>query len=368
VTDKDEQARHTSTAAVVAGAMFHVVTGQTPEHFAHGMWEKARSISIDPILRLYGPDGMLNRAADKAVDKATGVEKPDSAYVSKEEHAAYLGDIIAVGAALFPGLGEASAAGPQRAMVTPEGAVVHPPAAEAAARPAVPTPPVLLAEKRGSGEPPAQKEGPGRWTHDLTGGENMKPDAAKYQEQISGHKADETYHLNGRAFDGFQPGKNGEKGTLLEAKNLGDDGRFVKAYEAMQRGDYRDFPHLYERATNILEEARGQVRAAEGTGLNIKWDVSSEKGAEAIRALFDHDPELKGRITVEHVPMKTETAPPGPGGDKAAAATKPPAATKPEQPPTPERPQTKPETPANPNTERPQGKPPGDPPVPRPQG
>ena len=104
MTDKDEQG-HSSTVGIVASALFQSATGQTPEHFANGMWEKAKSISVDPIMRVYGPDGMLNRAADKAVDRAMGVDKPDSAYASKEQMSAFLDAIVTIGVNLFPGLG-----------------------------------------------------------------------------------------------------------------------------------------------------------------------------------------------------------------------------------------------------------------------
>lgn len=371
MTDKDEQG-HSSTVGIVASALFQSATGQTPEHFANGMWEKAKSISVDPIMRVYGPDGMLNRAADKAVDRAMGVDKPDSAYASKEQMSAFLDAIVTIGVNLFPGLGTGiKPAAPGEALATAEGTVVR--AADGAA--AVERPPFLMAKQAGDGNPPEKPDGktekaagPGKWTPDMEGGENMNADAAKYQKQVTGHRPDETYHVNGRSFDGYEPGKKGQPDTLIEAKHYADDGRFVKAFDNMMNGNFKDYPHLIERASSILDQARGQVKAAEGTGAKIEWRVSSEKGATAVRMLFDHDPALRGRITVEHVPMKAEKGAVVPGESKAATApkTERPVAPKPE--PSPAKTQRSPDVAPKPNSEQPPRKPEGDEHIPKTRG
>ncbi|NJP35725.1 hypothetical protein [Micromonospora thermarum] len=146
------------------------------------------------------------------------------------------------------------------------------------------------------------------WHKDLTAKLNMSIEQATYQEQISKRPADQTYYLNDRSFDSYEPGPGGEPGTLVEAKHLGDDGRFARAYESMTANEFKDFAHLIDRAEKLLEQARGQVKAAEGTGLRIEWRISGEKATEAVKVLFANDPVLQGKITVRHVPLASPTA------------------------------------------------------------
>ncbi|MFI6760808.1 hypothetical protein ACIBF5_16910 [Micromonospora sp. NPDC050417] len=151
-------------------------------------------------------------------------------------------------------------------------------------------------------EPPKSQE-PGKLTDDLAAGENMSPDQASYQEQVTGQPANKTYHVNGRSFDGYEPGTGGKPGTLVEAKHLGNEGRFARAYENMKNGNFSDARHLFDRGESLLDQARAQVRAAEGTGARIEWRVSGESATEALDMLFSHEPELAGKIDVVHVPM-----------------------------------------------------------------
>jgi RHS repeat-associated protein len=83
---------------------FTMATGQTPEHFGKGMLDKAHSVFVKPVLTIYGPNGMIDKAAQKGVDRAMGIQKPDEAYVTTQEHKDQLDAIIAIGSALFPGI------------------------------------------------------------------------------------------------------------------------------------------------------------------------------------------------------------------------------------------------------------------------
>jgi RHS repeat-associated protein len=95
---------------LLARLTFIVETKQTPEAFARGIEEKVRSVTVDPVMRLYGPKGMIDKAAQKIVDRATG--QPERDYVTEDEHKQMLRDIVSVGGSLFPGAGEVGAVGP----------------------------------------------------------------------------------------------------------------------------------------------------------------------------------------------------------------------------------------------------------------
>ena len=72
------------------------------------MVDKAKSVTVDPVVTIYGPDGMIDQAARKAVDRMQGNEKPAEEYVTKEEHQKQLQAIISVAGSLFPGFGKMS--------------------------------------------------------------------------------------------------------------------------------------------------------------------------------------------------------------------------------------------------------------------
>lgn len=330
-TAKPSEPHPLAAAGMAASVMFQVETGKTPGQFAAGVWEAAKS-AAGAVKTIYLPGGMLDMAAQKAVDRAQGIHKPDEAYVSKAEHAKQLDAIISIAATLFPGLGEVkaglnegAAGAPGRLLTTPEGVTVHAPAAATMAQAAAGAADAAgvagkagvaahMMENRGAGgggQPhdggQVHEGGPGKWENDLTGGQNMNKEQARYQKQITGSEPDRTYHVNGTAFDGWIPGENGKPVTLLEAKHLGDDGRFAKAYESMNRQEFKDFAHLIDRAEKITEQARAQVTAGQGTGARIEWRVSGEKATEAIRVLFGNDPALKDII----VTWKPLEKPPG---------------------------------------------------------
>lgn len=98
-------------AVILASFSFTAATGQTPESFGKGMADKAYALTVgsaiavyDAGAALYGTNGMLDKAAQKGVDRAMGIKKPDEAYVTVEEHHAQFDAIVTLGMALFPGI------------------------------------------------------------------------------------------------------------------------------------------------------------------------------------------------------------------------------------------------------------------------
>jgi hypothetical protein len=303
-----------STTEVMSGTLslwFTMSTGQTPEHFATGWWAKAKSISVDPAMTIFGPGGMLNKAADKAVDKLQG--QPERDYVTQKEHADQLDAILQIAMTLFPGLKFRPGPGFRSALaVTPEGVAISVVAStNGATVTAVPAGASAAGASRllanatlgGKKSPPATSDGPGTWEEDLAAGHNMNPEQHAYQEQITQRPASRTYHLNGTAFDGFEKGVKGGKDTLIEAKHLGDEGRFAKAYQIMRNDPLKltDVHYLIDNAEAILQQARDQVRATRGMDVRIEWRVSGQRAEEALNLLFSRDKDLAGRINVKYV-------------------------------------------------------------------
>ncbi|WP_276375044.1 Tox-REase-5 domain-containing protein [Corallococcus exercitus] len=119
-------------------------------------------------------------------------------------------------------------------------------------------------------------KGPGQWG---PANESMSERAQRYQEQITGHPADDAYWIGGVGqnsggvkFDGFKDG------VLLEAKGPGYANKFL---------DNLSPKVWFEKsgAKALVDQARRQLRAARGTP--IRWYIAEEKTAEAIRKLFD---------------------------------------------------------------------------------
>ncbi|MCW2792755.1 MAG: hypothetical protein JWO76_1853 [Nocardioides sp.] len=106
----------------------------------------------------------------------------------------------------------------------------------------------------------------GAWTKVSEG---MSDRAAAYQEQITGHSADESFVLNGIRFDGIAA-----DGTLIDAKGLAYE-RFVKDGE---------FLPWCEARQKLLGQAERQTRAAEGAP--ITWHVAHPRSADAIENLL----------------------------------------------------------------------------------
>ncbi|MCY1019739.1 Tox-REase-5 domain-containing protein [Pyxidicoccus sp. MSG2] len=131
-----------------------------------------------------------------------------------------------------------------------------------------------LSEPRRRPEPVG---GPGRWGPSR---ELLSPRAARYQEHVSGHSASEAYWLGepGRKdatrFDGVA------EGALLEARGPGFASRF--------NDDFTPKPWFARwGAKALVEGARRQQQAALATGARVRWHVSEEKAARALRKLFD---------------------------------------------------------------------------------
>ncbi|WPB76388.1 Tox-REase-5 domain-containing protein [Archangium violaceum] len=136
---------------------------------------------------------------------------------------------------------------------------------------------IILQRANASGESPSPAAGPGQWG---PARESMSGRARAYQEQISGHSADEAYWVGGTSakdggvrFDGFKDG------VLLEAKGPGYANKFFDTLEPRPW-----FKHSGAKA--LVDQAKRQLEAARITGTPIRWHVAEEKTADAIRRLF----------------------------------------------------------------------------------
>ena len=136
----------------------------------------------------------------------------------------------------------------------------------------------------------APSQGPGQWG---PAQESMSTRARRYQEQITGHSADDAYWVGGMStqaggvkFDGFKDS------VLLEAKGPG----YTKFFDDLEPKEW--FQH--SGARGLIEQARRQLRNAHGTGLRIQWHVAEASAADAIRRLLD-EAKVRG-IDVVHTP------------------------------------------------------------------
>ncbi|RYZ38799.1 MAG: hypothetical protein EOO72_09600, partial [Myxococcaceae bacterium] len=100
----------------------------------------------------------------------------------------------------------------------------------------------------------------------------------RYQEQISGHSADESYWVGGVGrnsggvkFDGFNDG------VLLEAKGPG----YASFFEGLD--PKRWFKNSGAQA--LVEQAQRQVARAPA-GIPIRWHVAEKSAADAIQKLL----------------------------------------------------------------------------------
>jgi hypothetical protein len=137
---------------------------------------------------------------------------------------------------------------------------------------------------------PAPANGPGQWG---PAKESMKPRARRYQEQVSGHSADDAYWVGGMStqadgvkFDGFKDG------VLLEAKGPG----YAKFFDDLEPKDW--FRH--SGASGLVEQARRQSQRVRGMGIRIEWHVAEAAAAEAIAQLLERN-SITG-IRVIHTP------------------------------------------------------------------
>ncbi|MGE6756697.1 Tox-REase-5 domain-containing protein [Corallococcus interemptor] len=116
---------------------------------------------------------------------------------------------------------------------------------------------------------PAPEE-PGQWG---PAKESMSDRARRYQEQISGHSADEAYWVGDVKFDGFQDG------VLLEAKGPGYANKFQESLAPKQW-------FKSTGADSLVNQAKRQNEAVQGLGVRIEWHVAEEKVANAIQMLL----------------------------------------------------------------------------------
>ncbi|WP_324291352.1 Tox-REase-5 domain-containing protein [Corallococcus sp. bb12-1] len=131
----------------------------------------------------------------------------------------------------------------------------------------------ILLQRANAATPPA---GPGQWG---TAEESMSARARRYQEQISGHSADEAYWVGGTStkaggvkFDGFRDD------VLLEAKGPG----YAKFFEGLKPKEW--FRH--SGAVGLVEQARRQTQKVMGTGIRIEWHVAEANAVNPIRRLL----------------------------------------------------------------------------------
>ncbi|ATB51313.1 hypothetical protein MYMAC_006971 [Corallococcus macrosporus DSM 14697] len=134
-------------------------------------------------------------------------------------------------------------------------------------------------------------KGPGQWG---PAKESMKPPARRYQEQITGHGADEAYWVGGMSaaeggvkFDGFKDG------VLLEAKGPNYANKFEDSLEPR-------FWFANSGAAEMVKQAQRQIESVRGMGIPIEWHVAEAKVAEAIELLFERN--QVSEIRVVHTP------------------------------------------------------------------
>ncbi|MCY1022959.1 Tox-REase-5 domain-containing protein [Pyxidicoccus sp. MSG2] len=151
---------------------------------------------------------------------------------------------------------------------------------------------VILHRTNTAAKAPAPSSGPGRWG---PAKESMKPRSRAYQEQITGHSADDAYWVGGMSakeggvkFDGFK------NDVLLEAKGPG----YAKFFDGLSPKEW--FKPSGARA--LIEQARRQAKKVEGMGLHIEWHVAEADAAKAIRKLLA-DAEIEG-VNVVHTPAQ----------------------------------------------------------------
>jgi hypothetical protein len=269
-----------STALAVAELGFTLIVGRTPGQ----VWDQAMAATVEPVLTIYGPSGMLDQAAQKVVDRAMGVDKPDEAYTTPAEHRKQLDAIISVGGFLFPEL-EVSPPAIRRppTLVTSEGVVVSGGSATVTAGATVTIEEAGILAKTGGGlassggkgggssgggDPSAG--GPGRYVMDFEGGTNMSSEAGAYDVQVTKKKhAGLGYYVAGVQFDGFL------NGVLIEAKYYLAGGRQASRIEDFDR-------HV---GNALLKQARRQ-KAVAGQ-YPVVWKVADKPTADIVQQLFD---------------------------------------------------------------------------------
>ncbi|WP_233612131.1 Tox-REase-5 domain-containing protein [Corallococcus sp. AB045] len=136
----------------------------------------------------------------------------------------------------------------------------------------------------------APSRGPGQWGQAK---ESMSTRARRYQEQITGHTADESYWVGGVGpnsggvkFDGFKDG------VLLEAKGPG----YARFFDELEPKEW--FRH--SGAKDLIAQADRQSRKLRESGVPIRWHVAEKRAADAMRKLLQ-EAGIKG-VEVVHTP------------------------------------------------------------------
>ncbi|XXF79036.1 Tox-REase-5 domain-containing protein [Myxococcaceae bacterium GXIMD 01537] len=140
---------------------------------------------------------------------------------------------------------------------------------------------------------PASGHGPGQWG---PAKESMSKRARAYQEQISGHSADDAYWVGGTntktggvKYDGFKDG------VLLEAKGPGYSNKFQDSLD----------PEPWFKDTGaraLIEQADRQSKRVRSMGIPIEWHIAEKKAADAIQKLLRRN--NIDEITVVHTPAR----------------------------------------------------------------
>lgn len=104
--------------------------------------------------------------------------------------------------------------------------------------------------------------------------------AKKYQAKFSGD-ANLSFEHNGVSFDDFKDG------VLVDAKYGHGNSVFNKISDAEWEDlDIGDLIKNEQRATSLVNQARRQIGAIQGTALKIEWHISTELGAKGIEKLL----------------------------------------------------------------------------------
>ncbi|MFB1484680.1 Tox-REase-5 domain-containing protein [Corallococcus sp. RDP092CA] len=149
---------------------------------------------------------------------------------------------------------------------------------------------IILQRANAASKGGAPAQGPGQWG---PANESMSARARRYQEQITGHSADEAYWVGGVGpnsggvkFDGFKDG------VLLEAKGPG----YAKFFEGLEPKEW--FRHSGDQG--LIDQAQRQLSRVRSTGTPIQWHVAEMRAADAIRLLLN-EAKIRG-IEVVHTP------------------------------------------------------------------
>ncbi|WP_434299492.1 Tox-REase-5 domain-containing protein [Corallococcus exiguus] len=138
---------------------------------------------------------------------------------------------------------------------------------------------IILQRANTTGSGAAPSKGPGQWA---PAKEAMSPRARRYQEQITGHTADEVYWVGGTStkaggvkFDGFRDD------VLLDAKGPG----YAAFFE--DNLDPKAWFSLSGKADELVTQGQRQVAIVRGMGIRIEWHVAEKHAADSIRKLLE---------------------------------------------------------------------------------